>query len=99
MTISSRTPEGQPNECPICGNALRIEPSRPPGDAPCPFCGSLLWFQLSCHSFRPRDRVRVKAGAFAAMEGTVEAVTDPRAENPDFERILNECRDQVETTF
>ena len=23
---------------------LRIEPSRPPGDAPCPACGSLLWF-------------------------------------------------------
>ncbi len=33
------------------------------------------------------------------MEGTVEVVTDPRVENPDFERILNESRDQLETTF
>ena len=44
MTISSRTPEGAPNRCPVCGNSLRIEPSTPPGDAPCPNCGSFLWF-------------------------------------------------------
>jgi len=44
MTISSRTPEGVPNRCPVCGNSLRLEPSVPPGDAPCPHCGSLLWF-------------------------------------------------------
>ncbi len=44
MTVSSRTPEGAPNHCPVCGNSVRIEPSIPPGDAPCPNCGSLLWF-------------------------------------------------------
>lgn len=43
-TVSSRTPEGAPNHCPVCGNALKIEPSTPPGDAPCPNCGHLLWF-------------------------------------------------------
>src|SRR5262245_11621993 len=42
--VSSRTPEGLPNKCPLCGNELRIEPSNPPGDAPCPSCGHLLWF-------------------------------------------------------
>ncbi len=42
--ISSRTPEGVPNRCPVCGVAIRIEPSQPPGDAPCPRCGVLLWF-------------------------------------------------------
>ncbi len=45
MKPSSRTPEGQPNHCPVCGKDLKIEPSRPPGDAPCPHCGHLLWFQ------------------------------------------------------
>jgi hypothetical protein len=40
----TRTPEGEPNRCPVCGKELRLEPSRPPGDAPCPHCGSLLWF-------------------------------------------------------
>jgi len=44
MNPSSRTPEGQPNRCPLCGKDLRIEPSRPPGDAPCPHCGQLIWF-------------------------------------------------------
>ncbi len=44
MEPSTRTPEGEPNLCPICGKRLQIEPSRPPGDAPCPHCGSLLWF-------------------------------------------------------
>jgi hypothetical protein len=42
--ISSRTPEGSPNECPICGDRVRIEPSILSNDAPCPSCGHLLWF-------------------------------------------------------
>lgn len=42
--ISSRTPEGRPNLCPVCGSAPTIEPSDPAGDAPCPNCGHLLWF-------------------------------------------------------
>ena len=44
MTSSSRTPEGDPNRCPVCGHAVKIDPSRPPGDAPCPDCGTLIWF-------------------------------------------------------
>jgi hypothetical protein len=44
MEPSTRTPEGEPNRCSVCGKDVRIEPSRPPGDAPCPHCGSLLWF-------------------------------------------------------
>jgi hypothetical protein len=47
VNISSRTPEGESNRCPVCGNVLAIEPSRPPGDAPCPYCGSLLWFSAN----------------------------------------------------
>jgi DNA-directed RNA polymerase subunit RPC12/RpoP len=44
MTISSRTPEGDPNQCPICGHRVWIEPSIGTRDAPCPSCGHLLWF-------------------------------------------------------
>jgi acyl carrier protein len=43
-TISSRTPEGAPNHCPVCDSEIRIEPSQPAFDAPCPKCGTLLWF-------------------------------------------------------
>ena len=46
MTVSSRTPEGSPHRCPICGKDVRVEPSDPAGDAPCPNCGHLLrWFR------------------------------------------------------
>lgn len=44
MTISSRTPEGEPSHCPVCGADVCIEPSLLFGDAPCPNCGHLLWF-------------------------------------------------------
>ena len=29
MTVSSRTPEGEPHICPVCGNAAAVEPSYP----------------------------------------------------------------------
>ena len=44
MEPSSRTPEGEPNECPVCGHSVQMEPSCSTGDAPCPYCGHLLWF-------------------------------------------------------
>lgn len=48
MKPSSRTPDGEPGRCPICGDILRLDPSLPPGDAPCPSCGSLVWFDSWC---------------------------------------------------
>lgn len=44
MIISSRTPEEASNECPVCQKEVCIEPSTTFGDAPCPHCGTLLWF-------------------------------------------------------
>ena len=43
MIVSSRTPEGRPNHCPLCDKDIVLEPSSPFGDAPCPCCGQLLW--------------------------------------------------------
>ena len=43
MTISSRTPEGRPSKCVLCGTAVNLEFSEPAGDALCPKCGHLLW--------------------------------------------------------
>jgi PTS system nitrogen regulatory IIA component len=45
MNPSTRTPEGEPNRCPICGKSVVIEPSAP-RDAPCSHCGALLWFPV-----------------------------------------------------
>jgi acyl carrier protein len=41
--ISSRTPEGFPTRCPVCGANTNIEFSPEAGDALCPNCGTLLW--------------------------------------------------------
>lgn len=43
MTVSSRTPEGMPSHCPLCGTESNISFSDPAGDAPCPNCGCLIW--------------------------------------------------------
>lgn len=43
MTISSRTPEGQPLHCDVCGAMVVVEISPGSGDATCPACGQLLW--------------------------------------------------------
>jgi hypothetical protein len=43
-TISSSTWGGEElRDCPVCRQTSGVEPSSPIGDAPCPFCGHLLW--------------------------------------------------------
>ncbi len=44
MVISSRTPEGDPGQCSVCGHKNRLDPSLPGRDAPCASCGHLIWF-------------------------------------------------------
>ena len=65
MTISSRTPEGQPKRCPVCRRRLRLSPSWPSADAPCPYCGSLVWFPAA-------NTPRVTAGPATGTEFTLE---------------------------
>jgi hypothetical protein len=60
MTISSRTPEGAFGRCPLCGAAVRVEPSCLTGDAPCPRCGRLLWFVLLAAGARFYDRAAIE---------------------------------------
>ena len=74
MTISSRTPEGQPNECPICGQPVCIEPSSPAGDAPCPSCGQLLWWFQSRFGDVNLDTLFSEASIGADSLDTVELI-------------------------
>lgn len=55
VVVSSRTPEGVPHRCPVCGNEAAVEPSYPGGDSCCPSCGQLLWWF--------RDRLGGEGGA------------------------------------
>lgn len=43
MAPASRTPEGLPHRCPVCGKTASLEPCYPGGDSVCPNCGQLLW--------------------------------------------------------
>jgi hypothetical protein len=72
----SRTPEGEPNRCPICGAQLQLEPSTPPGDAPCPQCGTLLWFDGGQYSPSPGTPSQPEtSGASQVAYFQVERVT------------------------
>ncbi len=42
MTVSSRTPEGTPGHCVLCGKDFLLEFSDPGNDATCPNCGHLI---------------------------------------------------------
>jgi predicted RNA-binding Zn-ribbon protein involved in translation (DUF1610 family) len=44
MVVSSRTPEEKPNRCSVCYGDFTLSPSQTTLDAPCPHCGSLVWF-------------------------------------------------------
>ena len=48
MTLSAT--DGTPSSCGVCGKNVWIMPSYPPGDATCPHCGSLIWFDTSLSS-------------------------------------------------
>jgi acyl carrier protein len=39
----------------VCHGRICIEPSEPTGDAPCPICGTLLWFIRTAEGTRFRE--------------------------------------------
>jgi predicted RNA-binding Zn-ribbon protein involved in translation (DUF1610 family) len=65
MSVASRTPEGLPNRCPLCGAEVIIPPSVPAGDAPCPKCGHLIWFDnRAARLFAATESRPTNVGAF-----------------------------------
>jgi hypothetical protein len=64
MWIASRTPEGEPAACGICGVELWIEPSLDTFDGTCPNCGSLVWFRTR-EAIRPTQaQIRLRNRVF-----------------------------------
>jgi hypothetical protein len=90
VTISSRTPEGDPNRCVICGYDCRLEPSWPAREAPCPRCGHLLWF--------PAESSSVAVDLDAAVLKIIEArfgLLSPELRSSVMARIQRADRKQV----
>ena len=69
MNVSSQTTEGLPSQCPLCGKKVWTSPSQPPGDATCPHCGSLLWFDECDSQIADPINQRVKLGAEVETDG------------------------------
>jgi acyl carrier protein len=79
MSVSSRTPEGLPNECPVCGKPVSLEPSAPLGDAPCPHCGHLLWFVTAGGHLKLFDKLALpleKRERLAEVLETIREIED-----------------------
>ena len=75
MRPASRTPEGQPNECPICHSQQRIAASEfPTRDATCPNCGRLLWFDESTSNVNEHPTSNCKAGTVVLSRRKNETV-------------------------
>jgi acyl carrier protein len=86
VVISSRTPEGSPNRCPICGNLVRIEPSLF-GEAPCPCCGHLLWFLVlrgQPHFFLPEESPELRERVLARICENLGVNKDALLSDPSF---------------
>lgn len=77
MTISSRTPEGSPIRCTICGTENALEPAYPSGDAICPNCGALLWTLrdvLAKHTAQPLDKLPLNSSLSDLGQDSLEMV-------------------------
>lgn len=61
MTPSSRTPEGSPHCCNVCGKSVVLDDASPIRDATCPYCGSLIWLARSNRAGDVRGRIRILA--------------------------------------
>lgn len=83
MTISSRTPEGQPTSCPLCQAQVVVEPSVIVGAATCPRCGHLLWF------FQASDMTRFFAAeaTFSRRDRVIDSIANQLG--VDRERVAN----------
>jgi hypothetical protein len=78
VSISTGSPGDEQGYCVVCGQFVRVDPSRPPGDAPCPICGSLLWITPldSGASLRKGDAVRLRAQGRISPVGAVVAIDE-----------------------
>jgi acyl carrier protein len=89
VTIASRTPEGEPQRCPICGNVDRLESSFPGGDACCPTCGSLMLLV--------RDRVGDAVGRPFDVFSLSTTLEETTLDSMDVAELIMELKEEFQT--
>ena len=98
MTVSSRSPEGLPSECPLCNAKTNIEFSDPAGDAPCPNCGHLLWASAQL----VQSVTRRYADALGTAPGAINANTrfaDFAADSLDTVEMVMELEEEYDVNI
>ena len=88
VVISSRTPEGDPNRCPVCGRDCRLEPSLFGRDAPCAHCGHLLWFTKSRSTELQEFVTRMVEERFGLLSKEAEAGVKALVERANPEQLM-----------
>lgn len=100
MTISSRTPEGEPAKCPLCMASIAVEPTVFIGDACCPRCGQLLWFIQTAEAarlFDSQSNLTMKNRILSAIANQLGIDRDRVMNNPSlFKESGVDSLDQVE---
>ena len=87
---------------PVCATHIRLEPSRPAGDAPCPCCGHLLWFievgeQQYCVDSRSASSVRERlVSVFAKHLGRSAAELEASIQRGDFSFLQDRETDSLD---
>jgi hypothetical protein len=94
--ISTRTPEGMPNRCPVCQNEIKIEPSRPTLDGPCPHCGHLLWFAEMAAASQKQLQIQMlsavaesRFGRDDVIRSLLQSIAEDKRPERAFELILS----------
>ena len=72
--MTSSTTDGTPSSCEVCGKNVWITPSDPPGDATCPHCGSLVWFDVPLSADTIKQLANRGADAEMNAEGEIVSI-------------------------
>jgi acyl carrier protein len=84
VNIASRTPEGEPYLCPICGAFAPLETSDA-GDTLCPQCGELLW--------KLRDSLEAVTLSPIAELALTDPIVDHLADSMDIVELVMQLED------
>jgi anti-anti-sigma factor len=68
----------------VCDSAIKIEPSDPAGDAPCPNCGHLLWF-----TWDNGDEIVIKPTCSTLRAEDLDTLADRVSEHTGVQLVLD----------